>query len=405
MRGALLLPPALLLLSAALAPLRAAAQPSARDVHLGAGSCAAAACHGGTEPDRNEHTIWRQKDQHAEAYAHLQGPLAVRIARRLKLDAPAHEAAECLSCHATDRAVVAVGDRFDVRDGVSCELCHGGSSRWLGPHASPGWKQRAPGEREGLGMRDLSTPQKRAAACVECHVGGADGVVDHDLIAAGHPPLVFDAAVFLEEMPPHWEDEADLSVPTWAAGRLAVAAALLDRLGRTAAEGHLDFAVFDCSSCHHAVYTGTIYERHDPAGRPGVPPFDWSDFEVMAAMGGEFDTKTLDELRDEMGTLSQTAFGAAIQMREDADAPLSAGRAEADAWLARIDERLARIERDELRASHATMQRYAFAIRALAKDRASDAFRAAYAALDEALDPKASYDPVRCSKLARAALR
>lgn len=350
----------------------AAAPPPGAAAHLGAGSCAAAACHGGTEPKKNEHTIWRQKDRHARAWESLLSERGRRMGRRLGLD-DAAKAPECLSCHGTDPARETLGPRFDERDGVSCELCHGGASTWLGPHASPGWDAS---KRAEFGMRDLSTPAARAAVCVECHRGGPGRQVDHRMYAAGHPPLTFDAAAFMEKMPPHWRDDADLSRATWIEGLRSSARAEAER----AASGSRDFAAFDCQSCHHPVGAESPYSRHESAAPLGEPAPDLACAIALAAVLG------LEPPRDAAGAVRVVA------------AP-GEGTAEA------LDRHLALVAEDRVRTPPRAMEQLAYAARALSPRRGAPEFGADWEKLCAALAPSAPYDPAVCARLARSLLR
>ncbi|MHC4342181.1 MAG: multiheme c-type cytochrome, partial [Planctomycetota bacterium] len=237
-----------ILVSLALLPARAqdSGRSTREELHFGAGSCAAQACHGGAFPDRVEYKVWATEDKHSKAFEVLTGPLGQRMGVRLGIEPT--EAKECLSCHGTTG--VELAETFDMADGVSCELCHGGARGWLGPHAAPEWQNLSIAQKEERGLRDLSTPAKRAQTCVRCHVGGDSSDITHAIMAAGHPPLHFDAATYLRVMPPHWKDEEDLSVPTWLESGKANAVAQLKRIARWAAtpKGWPEFAVFDCES-------------------------------------------------------------------------------------------------------------------------------------------------------------
>jgi hypothetical protein len=67
----------------------------------------------------------------------------------------------CRSCHATGAAPAG---RSDL-PGVQCEACHG-----AGADYAPDDVMRDPPLARALGLRDLSTPALRAAACNRCHV-------------------------------------------------------------------------------------------------------------------------------------------------------------------------------------------------------------------------------------------
>src|ERR1051325_4596873 len=105
-----------------------AAQTTEPPKYTGPGSCASPSCHGGvqvrteTSVQQNEYSTWVVQDKHAHAFAVLTNPLAVRMARILKIEKP-ETAAKCLGCHALS---VPESDRartFDSTDGVSCESC------------------------------------------------------------------------------------------------------------------------------------------------------------------------------------------------------------------------------------------------------------------------------------------
>jgi hypothetical protein len=275
----------LLGLTAALWPRGARAQGPAEPVefHLGAGSCAAQACHGGAADARQEYKIWATRDRHSRAYESLTSALGERIGERLGVEPT--EAPECLSCHGTTGVQTAA--TFDPSDGVSCELCHGGAQKWLGAHVTPAWKRLTPAAKASRGFRDLTTPANRAAVCVGCHVAEKGRDITHAIMAAGHPPLVFDTAKFLDDMPPHWSDEDDLRVATWVEGLKANAAAVLGHVERTARSGAPDFTVFDCYSCHHPVYTGSVYEKGEAPGRPGDLPLELSSLKVLLVAKGD----------------------------------------------------------------------------------------------------------------------
>src|SRR5262249_11794199 len=155
---------------------------------------------------------------------------------------------------------------------VSCEACHGPASRWDVEHITTAWavpegrKKRC----EAAGMTWLNDLASRAKTCAGCHVGAAadkeKGLplreVNHDLIAAGHPRLTFEFAVYSARMPHHW-DERDRTragqplvkrtpVEEWEAGQLASARAgltlLADRAQRatTNKAPWPEFAELDC---------------------------------------------------------------------------------------------------------------------------------------------------------------
>jgi hypothetical protein len=415
MRRALLLAPiALLAAAASFAPRPAGAQEGGpREVHLGAGSCAAHACHGGgADSDvswRSAYRVWKD-GKHSSAYGLLTSEAGKRMGKRLGIEP--REAQMCLSCHGTTGVTTAA--TFDADDGVSCELCHGGAKDWLGDHATPGWKGLDRAEKAKRGMRDLSTPAKRVAACVRCHVAGEGRDITHEIMAAGHPPLSFDAAKFMHDMPPHWRDAEDKAIPTWVEGLKANARAQLDHVARAAnkKEHWPEFAVFDCYACHHPVYTGSVYERADPLGKPGDLPLDLSSLRVLLrASGDEALARSVHDLVAKtyrpgddgrsLAIFARTAAETVAGLFPDAG---SYGAAEAARFLGNLDAHLARVMEGGTRTTRFEMQQIAAAIHALSPQRDTDAFRDAYAALDAELALERPYDAPTCATLARAAV-
>jgi hypothetical protein len=401
----------LLALAASLPPRGARAQDAKAEaggaLHLGAGSCAAQACHGGASEARQEYKIWATRDRHSRAYEVLTGELGRRIGSRLDLEPTG--APECLGCHGTTGVKTAA--TFDPGDGVSCELCHGAAQKWLGAHVAPAWKKLTPAAKADRGFRDLTTPAKRVEVCVGCHVAGEGRDITHAIMAAGHPPLVFDAARFLGDMPPHWTDLDDLRVTTWVEGLKANAAAVLGHVERTARGGVPDFTVFDCYSCHHPVYTGTVYEKRDPPGRPGDLPLELSSLKVLLLAAG--DTSLIRRLGplvsvtwapgDPTDELARVAKRAAADVRRlFPDAP-TYGRTKAAEFLRNLDAHLEDVAAGRTRTPRTEMQQIALAIHSLAP-RHDDAFRRAYAELERGLHQGAAYDPAACAAAARSAI-
>ena len=226
--------------------------------YVGAASCAAMACHGGIPPiGQSEYTVWIQRDRHARAYSALYDDLATRIAENLGIERPEQDR-RCLVCHSTAIDLVH-GPKFAIEDGVSCEACHGPAERWLAPHSRPEWKQLSVSDKAAsFGMTHTKDLWTRAEICVRCHVGAPGQDVNHDLIAAGHPALLFELDASTANMPPHWKEPAgDLpatAAETWAIGQaVSLKASLALLAGRARSGPWPEFAEFDCGACHHAL--------------------------------------------------------------------------------------------------------------------------------------------------------
>ena len=119
--------------------------------------------------------------------------------------------------------------------------------------------------------------------------------VDHDLIAAGHPPLHFEFASFHAHMPRHWPDwkdrdatksprgRADFEGRAWYIGQIVNAHAALDLLADRAADKAKpwpEFAEYDCASCHQDLGASGSAKR-----KPGTPP--WGSYLALTARAFE----------------------------------------------------------------------------------------------------------------------
>lgn len=250
---------------------------------VGAASCSASVCHGGADlgHPRSEATTWRALDPHAHAYDSLLMPQSQAIARHLFGDGTqAHDAPLCLKCHVHPHHDQA-RPNFRKADGVSCESCHGAAGEWLTPHYRSGWQQA---DKKAHGMSDTKSLPGRASVCVTCHVGTPDANVDHDMIAAGHPPLRFEFTSYFANLPPHWDVAKDRKVNepddvsrlhAWALGQDVSAATAAELLAyrADAKNGKLwpEFAELDCFACHHDLHAKSSRQskEHLQTRRPG----------------------------------------------------------------------------------------------------------------------------------------
>lgn len=239
-----------------------AGQAASRDRHMGVATCAGSACHGaaklsGGAVRRDEYLLWQRDDHHARAYATLRSERSRRIAANLGLGA-AHEARECLACHADFVPATERGDRFQLSDGVACEACHGAAERWLAPHVR-GYADRS--ARLAGGLYPTWEPKARAELCLSCHQGDARRPMTHAIMGAGHPPLLFELDTFGALQPAHFEADADYTsrkgapdgARNWAVGQAVAARLLLEGVGGAALGAGLfpELAWFECNACHH----------------------------------------------------------------------------------------------------------------------------------------------------------
>ncbi len=282
---------------------------------VGPASCATAMCHGGI-PGRgpawnSSLNVWKSQDRHALAGLALLGTASQAIIGCLQPELATGNPPladpesigyrqvlrqRCIGCH-TAAHTPEPSDLIEshlITAGVSCAACHGPAADWLVSHRYASWSQKSAAEKLASGMRDTEHWVTRVAGCVRCHIGSrtADGMirdVDHELIAAGHPALRFDAWLFMANLQPHWnvaapptrdERQAGRQLPQFEAGRLLSLAASAD-LERERDEGRFmaganpqskspsvawpDLAQYDCFACHHDLRTPRSRATSGPA--------------------------------------------------------------------------------------------------------------------------------------------
>jgi Cytochrome c554 and c-prime len=309
----------------AVAPPVAGGEPG---YYLGVGTCLGSGCHGATRPQAegevlgNEYYTWLQQDSHQGAYNVLFNDQSRLIVRNLGLRGPAQRTGVCLDCHATH---VPAGRRkgpLELVDGVSCEACHGPASGWRDAHTEPGWSHE---QSVGRGLVDLRLPAVRAGVCLGCHLGDPTRTVDHALLAAGHPRLVFELDNYAQSMPPHWKPEPSEGVGAWAVGQVVAFRAGLAQLSRRARAGAWpEFSELSCQACHHSLDQGKWRQQRGYAGRvrPGLPPWSparWAALRQLVAVAAP-------EERDALGR-DVSALAAAVEpMNRPAEAAAVADR-------------------------------------------------------------------------------
>ncbi|MBM3224882.1 MAG: hypothetical protein FJZ47_13915 [Candidatus Tectomicrobia bacterium] len=266
--------------------------------YMGVGSCSAPQCHGSVRPlttskagvRQNEYTHWVSVEKHARAYEVLLKERSVIMAKNLKLPEPAEQSDRCLVCHAMHVPKELQGQKYQREDGVSCEACHGPAQVWLENHVGRDYKDLL---KEG--MYDTRNLAKRAEKCASCHIGDETRNVDHELIAAGHPDLVFELDTFTSILPPHWRVAQDEGGgKAWVVGQAVALRESLKRLARRtqqqAATTWPEFAEFECFACHHEVkntkstyYSRGAEKRLQPAGEW---PASWREVRGYIGVAG-----------------------------------------------------------------------------------------------------------------------
>lgn len=304
----------------------------------------------------DEVLVWNQQDKHSLAYCVLNGELGRRMSAQLGYDVA--KAGECLACHAPRRAQRGASadapPNYKLTEGVTCEDCHGGSRGWHRLHIlKDQWRGLTAGEKKSHGMKDLRDPLTRATVCLDCHVGNAAQaqVVNHEMYAAGHPPLAsVDIVAYADDMPSHWlsdrqraengapRAEADAMLNT----RLALTGYLVSgeralRLAGRPSEGLPDFAAFDCDACHHELSSSNWRLGRGAQGTPGRPSYRAWSIEMASTVSSlTSDESSAARVRRAVEQLQtgrpSHAFGG------DQETASRALHELADIWLAQADE-------------------------------------------------------------------
>lgn len=262
--------------------------------YLGVQSCASSSCHGnpgGGDLLQSAYVIFQQNDPHIRAGAVLFNEKSQAIAERLKLSEPAWKSNACLVCHAPGAMDMQNDPRIKtlVSEGVSCESCHGPAQDWLVPHRSLDWKNPAiwPASRKKeAGYVVTKSLTVRANLCADCHVGSVRGQVDHDLIAAGHPRLLFEFSGDQDVLPAHWKRSVDrkrlqaetgssrasFEATAWLLGQLVCADRELELLAHAAANPNRawpELSQYDCFACHQDLNASNLQAGAGSAGSAG----------------------------------------------------------------------------------------------------------------------------------------
>ena len=191
--------------------------PGARFV--GATGCKSSSCHGGAGEKRSQYITWLRHDVHTRGFAILTNARSERMADALKLPRPqegisaASTSARCTVCNSPFQAVPQAQRlaTAEPTESVSCESCHGAAGGWLRGHTRPDWTYAT---RVGAGMRDLKSFYVRANTCVACHQN-----LDADIVAAGHPELLFELDGQSAAQPRHWRDPEESGARAWLTGQ------------------------------------------------------------------------------------------------------------------------------------------------------------------------------------------
>lgn len=132
-------------------------------------------CHRKKE-DGEQYKIWQQ-GKHAKAFKSLGTDHAKQLAAKVGVNSDPQSAKECLICHASPlydesgnkRDESMFGRRFEIEDGVQCEVCHGPGEEYRKKKTMETITEQGGAAKSPLaGKTGLLVPDKQL--CLECHV-------------------------------------------------------------------------------------------------------------------------------------------------------------------------------------------------------------------------------------------
>ncbi len=301
--------------------------------YVGPATCATANCHGSPVPRpgpvlRDEYGTWIHEDRHHRAHESLFGELALRIVRNARLEREPFAEPVCLACHALAVPETEQARPLELEDGISCEGCHGPAGGWIDRHTEEGWSHE---DSVASGMTDLRDVEARAGLCLGCHLGSGERQVGHELIASGHPELVFELDNFAEAMPAHWRPHferraegvaASEPASVWAAGQaMAFRAGLLQLADRARPDAWPEFSEMSCGACHHSLAEERWRRPRASRGRLGLPPWSPARWAVLRQLVAAFAPDELAALEGDVERVASAVPGmrAPERVREAAE--------------------------------------------------------------------------------------
>ena len=310
-------------------------------IHTGVPSCSTAGCHGdqvsgigaGPVVGQNEYFQWAsrgEKGAHSRAYESLLTPHGKRIAANLGIG-PAHQAPQCLDCHANNVPAARRTERFQISDGVGCEACHGGAQNWLAFHRIGAGHQA----NIEAGLYPTENPAARAELCMSCHLGSSfeNQFVNHRLMGAGQPRLKFQLDLYTTIQQHHVVDDdyrARKSVApgaqVWAIGQAMGLERTLELLidNNTGSAGAFpELVFFDCHACHQPISdnSANLNWRPNP-GRslgPGAPILNDANLIMLQAAMRVVDPALAEQLESEGRVLHAASQNSGGQFRRAAE--------------------------------------------------------------------------------------
>lgn len=263
---------------------------------------------------------------------------------------------QCLNCHGgvigADQPGFDAKLGPDTNYGIDCLRCHdtgNGTGAWLKKHSAPSdWRLESPELKEQAGLRDLISIRTQADMCYDCHIGnrGKGMFVTHRMYAAGHPPLPsIDVQTFSEKMPQHWQTPRELNASLKSADdkyrvryfQLNYKTAVKDSpektfwntrkmlIGALAARKKTvelyidsaepdkwgDYALYDCSGCHHELRRPSYRQKRSLARAPGRPRQSEWPYALLATARKVTNVAAMTAVEEEelVACFSRTPFG------------------------------------------------------------------------------------------------
>jgi hypothetical protein len=146
---------------------------------------------------------------------------------------------------------------------------------------------------------------------LSCHLGGNDQVVDHELIAAGHPDLAFELDTFTSAQPAHHRPRPPaMRVRAWAVGQTSALAEAMRLLSAHAGKSWPEFSDLECYQCHHDLRQDSWrIERGYPGRKPGTLQTNTARFEVARLLVATAAPEQRAAFESGMGRLAELVSG------------------------------------------------------------------------------------------------
>jgi hypothetical protein len=181
-------------------------------------------------------------------------------------------------------------------------------------------------------MTDTKLPRIQSATCLGCHLGTKDKVVDHELIAAGHPDLNFELDTFAFAQPVHHRELKPATgnslprVRVWAVGQAMALAEGMRLLGVRAARSWPEFSEMECYQCHHDLRLDSWRIRRGYGGRkPGSPQLNQARLQVVRILVARAAPNQKAALESALAQVESAATGPAVAQAATRAAQLADG--------------------------------------------------------------------------------